>query len=58
MRGGHAGISAAPALAALNEPQADQTLEGLRVLLAEDNEDLQRAMGRLLTLLGASVDSA
>jgi len=58
VRGGHAGVSPAPALTAFNEPRADQTLEGLRVLLAEDNEDLQRAMGRLLTLLGASVDSA
>jgi len=58
LSGGVAATSPVPARTAVSEPEAEQTLEGLRVLLAEDNEDLQSAMGRLLTLLGATVDSA
>ena len=58
LRSGVTAIAPAAGRTAVSEPESEQTLEGLRVLLAEDNEDLQSAMGRLLTLLGASVDSA
>jgi signal transduction histidine kinase/ActR/RegA family two-component response regulator len=55
-------LKALPAAAApvrtIHTPARELDLKGVRILLAEDHPDMQRAVRRLLEQAGASVDSA